>query len=227
MEWRSGRGRTLADYPRPSVAVDVALLTVEGDGLDRRLAVLVHRPSVGYAAGRWALPGTFVHEDELLADAALRALRDKVGVVGRSPQQLRVFDEVDRDDRGRVITVAHVDLVPPEALTTITGTRELVPVDGERLRLPGRYRKLAFDHDQIVAAAVAATREAYAARPDPAGLLGAEFTLLQLYQLHAAVLGPLTPQKDTFRRHMIHQLTDTGQLGRRTVGKPARLFRMA
>jgi 8-oxo-dGTP diphosphatase len=115
---QSESGRRWDSYPRPSVAVDVALLTVTGKGREKCLAVLVHRPSVGYAAGRWALPGTFVRDGELLADAALRALCDKVDVVGRSPRQLRVFDALRRDDRGRVITVAHVDLVPSEALVS-------------------------------------------------------------------------------------------------------------
>jgi 8-oxo-dGTP diphosphatase len=226
MAWRDEQGRALADYPRPSVAVDVALLTVVGDGQDRCLAVLVHRPSVGYAAGRWALPGTFVRENELLADAALRALRDKVGVHGHSPRQLRVFDAIDRDDRGRVITVAHVDLVRSERLIT-EGDCHLAPVDGDQLHLPASHPTPAFDHDQIVAAAVAAIRDVYAARPDPSGLLGEEFTLFELYQQHNAVLGHLTPHKDTFRRRMLHELVDTGRTSSGTVGKPARLFRRA
>jgi 8-oxo-dGTP diphosphatase len=58
--------------------------------VDGRLAVLVHKPTDGFAAGRWALPGTFVRLNELLSDAALRALRDKAGVEGESPRQLRV-----------------------------------------------------------------------------------------------------------------------------------------
>ena len=52
--FRDGSGRTLADYPRPSVAVDTALLT-----LDPALGLVVlevRRPT-----GRgWALPGTFL-----------------------------------------------------------------------------------------------------------------------------------------------------------------------
>ena len=43
-------------YPRPSVAVDVVLLTVAGDALQ---SLLVRRTGQPYL-GRWALPGTFV-----------------------------------------------------------------------------------------------------------------------------------------------------------------------
>src|SRR4051794_21412061 len=129
MEWLDGSGRSLADYPRPSVAVDVALLTVRPDG---RLAVLVHRRGGGHAEGRWALPGTFLHERERLAEAALRALRDKAGVRGERPEQLGVFDEPDRDYRGRVLTVAHVDLVPAERLAD----QVTAPICGDHAESP-------------------------------------------------------------------------------------------
>src|SRR5437763_13630175 len=97
----------LAQWPRPSVAVDVALLTVRPPG---ELAVLVHRRADGYGKGKWSLPGTFIHEGETLQEAALRALRGKVGVRGEHPEQLPVFDAIGRDDRGRVLSVAPADL---------------------------------------------------------------------------------------------------------------------
>lgn len=208
----------LSDYPRPSLAVDVALLTVQ----EGQLAVLVHRPEDGYTAGRWTLPGTFVHERELLADAALRALRDKTGVVGESPRQLRAFDALGRDERGRVVTIAHVDLVPVQRL----GAVALAPIDGERAVLVGRQQRLPFDHDDILAEAVRWARQAYSERPDPSGLLGKEFTLYQLRKLHEAVLGERgTLARDTFRRRMQEQVEESGRLSSGTVGKPARLFR--
>jgi ADP-ribose pyrophosphatase YjhB (NUDIX family) len=164
--------------------------------------------------GRWSLPGTFVRMQETLRDAALRALRDKAGVTGHEPVQLRAFDALERDDRGRVVSIAHVDLVPATALGPTTAT--LVPVDD----LP----ELAFDHDAIVSAAVTWARAGYRERPDPRGFLGREFTLLDLQRVHEAVLGsPL--QKDTFRRRVLADLEETGALHRGTVGKPARLFR--
>jgi 8-oxo-dGTP diphosphatase len=217
--WRDESGRTLADYPRPSVAVDVALLTVRADG---RLAVLVHRRGGGHAPGRWALPGTFLHERERLAEAALRALRDKTAVRGERPEQLGVFDEPDRDDRGRVLTVAHVDLVPAERLAD----QVTAPISGDRAESPDGAA-LAFDHDAIVARAVAWARALHRDRPDPRHLLpGDTFTLHELQRLHEAVLGePL--QKDTFRRRMLGALEETDRLTRGTPGKPARLFRRA
>ncbi|WP_252444427.1 NUDIX hydrolase [Pseudonocardia humida] len=216
MVWRDDSGRSLADWPRPSVAVDVALLTVR----DGRLAVLVHRRTDGYAAGAWSLPGTFVHEHERLADTALRALRDKAGVGGQRPEQLGVFDDPRRDARGRVLSVAHVDLVPADRLPDAL----LVPVVDGRAELPDGG-DLAFDHGLILRRAVDWARALYRDRPDPRGLLPAvEFTLLDLLRLHEAVLGEEL-QKDTFRRRMLAGLVETPGRSRGSVGKPARLFR--
>jgi 8-oxo-dGTP diphosphatase len=218
MTWKDGSGRALADYPRPSLAVDVALLTVSDD----RLCVVLHQPPEGFAAGQWSLPGTFVRIDERLSEAALRALHDKAAVTGRAPRQLRAFDALDRDERGRVVSIAHVDLVP---VASVPGA-VLAPIDGERLTIPGRQRRLPFDHDEIVAEAARWARLAYRARPDPEQLLGSSFTLLELRKLHSAVLGEAdTPAKDTFRRHMLDYLEDTGVMSTGHVGKPARLFR--
>lgn len=227
--YRDPAGRSLQDYWRPSVAVDVAVLTVLRAGRTGQLAVLLHRPPQGHAAGKWSLPGTFLHEDELLVEAAFRALRAKTGVRGRRPRQLEVFDALDRDDRGRVLSVAHVDLVPQERLTP--GEQALVvPVDPRSRNpvLPDGQRALPYDHDRIVRHAVLWARQRYEARADPDGLLGDTFTLYELRRLHEAVAGREL-QKDNFRRAMRDHVVGLGTLDPRggTVGKPAELHRRA
>lgn len=208
--YRDSSGRTLADYPRPSVAVDTALLTLD-PGLD--LAVLqVRRPN---GAG-WALPGTFLHKGERLADAVDRSLRVKAGVRGLHPRQLHVFDEPDRDDRGWVLSVAHVDVVRADRLASrfATDTR-LVPVSS-----PGR---LPYGHGGIIARAVDDIRSQYAREPDPDRLLGDEFTLRELRLTHEAVAGQAL-QRDWFRRAMEPHLVATGTTTTGTRGRPAELF---
>jgi len=221
--WTNSSGKTLADYPHPTLAVDVALLTVLWEGRRGRLAVLLHQPEDGFAAGQWCLPGVMVGIQELLADAARRALRDKGGVTGAHPRQLQVFDALDRDERGRVISVAHADVVPPHRLE-LAGPRILAPVIGSRPQLPGRQRRLPFDHNAIVDAAVLWVRSAYQRKADPARLLGTEFTLSDLQRVHEAVRGTELV-KDTFRRTFSEYLTPTGAERTGTVGRPAALYR--
>ncbi len=203
---KDSSGRTLADYPRPSVAVDTAVLTVEAGALH----VVLVDPS-----GERRLPGTFLHQGEVLAEAVRRSLEQKAGVTGVEPEQLHVFDAPGRDDRGWVLSVAHVAVVRATALTD--GTREgLVPVD--------EATGLRYDHDEIVRLATARLRARYLEQPDPDALLEGDFTLRDLQHLHEAVLGRRV-MRDSFRRGMEPRLAETGELARGAVGKPARLWR--
>ena len=197
----------LADHPRPSVAVDVAVLTVRDDAL--HVVVVPHR-LLGLA-----LPGTFLQQEERLADAATRVLRDKAGLDEVKFSQLRVFDTPDRDNRGWVLSVGHSAAL---ASSSIPGVVHLMPVVDGRASGP-----LLFDHEDMVALAVDVLRRQYGRAADPAHLLGETFTVLELRRLYQAVFGrPLI--KDTFRRYVIDALESTGHMSS-SHGRPAELFR--
>lgn len=212
----------LQKYPRPSVAVDVALLTVEQDRLQ---VALIHRES-GEKSGELSLPGTFLHEGELLVDAALRCLADKAGVRGFHPRQLQVFDDPGRDDRGWVLSVAHVDVVRIEDLREAMerGSLQLVEI--------GMLEKLPYAHEEIIHKAVESVQLSYVENPDPWGLLEQPFVMSQLRDLHESVLGRQL-QRDTFRRLMepkLHKTEETAvppaaRGGGEARGRPARLYR--
>ncbi len=228
---RDSWGRPLEDYPRPSVAVDTAVLTV--DRGSRRLEVLQH---LREDDGAWALPGTFLHPGETLERAVRRSLAAKVGLEddvlrGVPIRQLRVFDEPDRDPRGWVLSVAHVAVVP-------RGRLEPLLADGRvRLRPVDDVRGLTFaGHSAIVGEAADHLRREYAVRPDPARLLGEEFSVRELYDLHDAVAGPpepgtRRPSVDTFRRYMTQggfierSERTTAERGDEVMGAPAQLYR--
>ena len=205
--FRDGSGKRLDEYPRPSVAVDTAVLTV----FEGALAVLLVRSGPD---DEWRLPGAFLHEGETLGDAVMRSLRQKADVEGLRPRQLHVFDRPERDDRGWVLSVAHVDVVPADRLP-MSDARRPFAVDA----LPA----LKYDHREIVAYAVDSVRADYGDAPDPAGLLEVPFTMRELRRLHEAVLGEvLLP--DTFRRAMLPGLRATGATRVEGRGRPAELF---
>jgi ADP-ribose pyrophosphatase YjhB (NUDIX family) len=236
MTWKDGSGRTLADYPRPSVAVDTALLTVVPGVPRDYLAVLLHRRTDGgelsRAPGQWAMPGTFLHEGERLADAVARSLVDKCGIRDVVPRQIHVFDDPARDERGWVLSVAHsavvsyrhlvmrVEARPDLHLATITEGEQASVV------LPEGQAHLPFEQGAIVSFAVAELRQRYSDALDPDRLLPEPFTLSALRRLHEAVEGREW-QKDTFRRRAEPQVVETEQLSSGDVGRPARLFRHA
>jgi 8-oxo-dGTP diphosphatase len=213
---RNSSGKTLADYPRPSVAVDTAVLTVARGGV---LEVLLVRDATK-KRDAWALPGTFLHEGERLADAVRRSLEQKAGLrETRTPRQLHVFDDPRRDDRGRVLSVAHVVVLPWDVVAAVVEARP----DDVRLRPVTDVGRLRFDHPEIIERAVEEIRADHRERPDPECLLPEPFTLPQLRRVHEAVAGrPLQP--DSFRRRMTPHLRDTGETQEGTVGRPALLY---
>ena len=209
---------SLLEYPRPSVAVDTAALTVDGG----ELMVLLVRRREKHRTGEWALPGSFLRERETLADAVLRSLREKAGIEGRVPQQLHVFDDPGRDDRGWTLSVAHVDAVPFLDLKQPLQSNDVqlasVTVDADLIA------GLPYGHADMVRLAVERLRQDYLQTPDPAGLLPEPFTLKDLRDLHEAVAGrPL--MRDTFRRLMEPQLAGTGLVSDGARGRPSRLWR--
>lgn len=220
----------LSRYPRPSLAVDVAVLTVvpsEDHGpptqLPGRLAVLVQlrveRP-VGAV-----LPGRFVRERQTLAEAVHDAVETKAGIkTDREPILLRIFDSPDRDERGWVVSAAHAVTLPYAEVAGAVG--DLLPVgpDGELLT----SQRLLFDHTEMLREAVAAIRARYELAPDPDGLLVDDFTLAELRAVHEAVLGE-SLLRDTFNRRMLEQLEEVTVKGesltRPSGGRPARIYR--
>jgi 8-oxo-dGTP diphosphatase len=129
-------------YPRPSLTVDVALVT--GDPAPRVL--LIQRKADPFA-GRWALPGGFVDENERLADAALRELKEETGLDRVGLEQLHTFGDPGRDPRGWTVSVVFLARVTPDQLAPVAGD-DAAAVGWFPLAAPPA---LAFDHADILA----------------------------------------------------------------------------
>ncbi len=224
------QAKSLGRFPRPHVAVDLAVLTVTpalsaGDRAGE-LSVLILAPDPG--RGRRALPGRFIRERHTVAETIDEIIAEKLDIGGGfrvHPKLLGVFDGPARDDRGWTISLAHAVALRQDTLTG--GRGDLVPVRADS-RLATREH-LDYDHDAIVTSAVRRMREHYEQAPDPYRLLDGQFTLSDLRHLHEAVLGARLA-RDTFKRRMVPHLEEvkesTGELSlRRSVGRPTQFYR--
>lgn len=223
-------GYDATKFERPSVAVDVVLLTLLDDGL---AALLIERDKAPHR-GRLSLPGTFVRMDESLESAAARVLIDKAGLKRVFLEQLYTFGSPRRDPRTRVLSVAYVALVSPDVATDLDHFYPLeIPWEGEtggpvHALDHEKKRPLAFDHDDILGMAVKRLRGKLDYTPIGFQLLPTEFTLLMLQRLHETVLArPVN--KDSFRRRMLASgdLESTGTRETDTAHRPAELYRFA
>lgn len=190
------------EFERPLVTVDVVIFTVQDETLK---VLLVRRPSDPQDPfpGRWALPGGFVDlkQDRSLQDCAVRKLKDKTGVSTPYLEQLGSWGDADRDPRGWSTTHVYFALIqtptpPAQEHAAQPLESQWVPVE-EALR-----KRLAFDHTQILTAAVSRLRGKVEYTSLPAFLLAEPFTLPQLQRTYEVVLGRAM-DKSAFRKRML------------------------
>lgn len=182
------------DYPRPALTSDCVLF-----GFDEgELKLLLLQRSIDPWKGYWALPGGFVLMEETTEEAARRILKEKANVGKIFLEQLYTFSDVDRDTRGRVVSVAHYALVKLADYQVKAGRdtkdAEWFPVS--------QVPKLAFDHNAIVKTAIGRLRGKVRYQPIGFELLPAKFTLTQLQHLYEAILGEELDKRN-FRKKIL------------------------
>lgn len=133
------------EYPRPSVTVDIVLVTREA-----KPRVLLIRRKHDPFAGFWAIPGGFVDMDESLEAAARRELMEEASVQADQLEQLYTFGDPQRDPRGRTISVVYLARVDADKLQP-RAEDDAAEVGWHSLQRPPA--PLAFDHAKILACA--------------------------------------------------------------------------
>lgn len=127
-------------YPRPAVTADCIVMTNEP--LPK---VLLIQRGFDPFKGCWAFPGGFMNIDETTEQCAIRELEEETGLKLENLKQIGAYSKVDRDPRGRTITVAYLAIVdtPLEVKGLDDAAKaQWFPIDA----LP----PLAFDHEDIM-----------------------------------------------------------------------------
>ena len=131
-------------YPRPAVTADCVVMTKESVPQ----VLLIERGADPYK-GCWAFPGGFMNMNETAEQCAVRELEEETGLHVSELHQIGAYSKVDRDPRGRTITVAYLIIVDhPIAVTgqDDAAKAQWFPID----TLP----PLAFDHKEIMRDAI-------------------------------------------------------------------------
>ncbi len=205
-------------YSRPNLAVDCVVF-----GLDEpnRLKVMLIRRSLPPFQDQWALPGGFVRIDESVDAAARRELQEETGLQDLFLEQLYTFGGIDRDPRERVVTVAYYALVNLKEHSIQAATDASEAAWFPTNQLP----PLAFDHDRIVAVAIARLKGKVRYEPIGFELLPKKFTLSQLQTLYETVLG-LPLDKRNFRKKILKMglLLELDETQTEVAHRAARLY---
>lgn len=133
-------------FARPAVSVDMVVLRRDGTSVQ----ILLIRRKKDPHKGAWAIPGGFIEMDETTAQAAARELQEETGLTGIELARIDVFDAVDRDPRGRTISVAYMGFVTAQQTSTVKAGDDA----GDAKWFPlSNIPELGFDHAAIIAAA--------------------------------------------------------------------------
>lgn len=206
-------------HPRSALTVDCVVF-----GLDRshQLKVMLIQRNLPPYEGSWALPGGFVRINESVDDAALRELQEETGLERIFLEQLHCFGTVDRDPRERVVTVAYYALVNLQEYTVKAASDASDAAWFAVNALP----TLAFDHDEILAMALARLQNKVRTEPIGFELLPKKFTLFQLQRLYETVLGK-DLDKRNFRKKILKMdlLQELDELQQDVPHRAAKLYR--
>ena len=132
-------------YPRPAVTADCVVMTNEATPK----VLLIQRGSEPFK-GCWAFPGGFMNMDETTEQCAIRELEEETGLKVNNLHQIGAYSKVDRDPRGRTVTVAYLAII--DAPLAVKGLDDAAEAQWFSINA---LHPLAFDHNEIMADAIA------------------------------------------------------------------------
>ncbi len=181
-------------YPRPALTTDCIIF-----GFDEvELKVLLIERGIEPFKGQWAFPGGFVQMDETTEEGAKRELFEETGLKNVFIEQLFTFSDVNRDPRGRVISVAYYSLVNLRNHVAVAGDDAAKAKWFSVKDIPS----LAFDHEKIFRMAMYRLKGKIRYQPIGFELLPEKFTLSDLQHLYELVL-ETTLDKRNFRKKIL------------------------
>ncbi len=190
---------------------------------ENQLNVLLIKQKYGALKNKWALVGGFVKDNETLFEAVNRELQEETGITVNYLEQLFTFgDDIQRDPRGRVISVAYFALV--------NSTKFNVKADSDAEEAQwfsiAALPDLAFDHKLILETALKRLQNKLTYQPIGFDLLPKEFLFSDLENLYCTLLNKEIDRRN-FRKKILSFgiIEETDKFGSKKNGRPAKLFK--
>lgn len=201
----------------PALAVDTMIFAIR----EGKLCVLLIQIGQGPYKDQWALPGGIVQIDESLDQAAQNVLAKKAGIKGLHMEQLYTFSAIDRDVRGRVVSVAYFALVDSDGFAVET----MDYYSAIEWRNVEKLPKMAFDHREMIRYGVQRLRAKIEYSNIVYGLLPKEFTLTEMQLVYEAIIGNVIDKRN-FRKKILalNILTETKKERTGQKNRPAKLY---
>lgn len=219
---------SIHDFEKPSLTTDIVLLRVADKVSDNKrknsekeLQVLLIKRKEEPCKDCYSLPGGFVNIDEPIYVNVRRKLYEKTEVSGDFYiEQLYTWGELDRDSRGRVISVSYLGLCNNETYTEKFITNEWLNVYEV---LDGKYGDLAFDHKQIIEYALERIKGKIEYTDIAFNLLPEKFTLSECKAVYELILGKTLLN---FKRGVAEYIEPLNEYQEGKQFRPAQLFKV-
>jgi 8-oxo-dGTP diphosphatase len=187
------------------------------------LYVLLIKQKYGVQKNNWVLPGGFVKDDEALSEAVRRELKEEAGIEVNYLEQLYTFgDDIHRDERFRVVSVAYFALADPAKFSLKADTdaedAQWFPVS----EIP----KLGYDHTSIIKVAHERLKAKLSYQPIGFDLLDKEFLFSELETLYCTILESEIDRRNFRKKILSFGIVDeTRKTATQSAGRPGKLFR--
>jgi 8-oxo-dGTP diphosphatase len=197
------------------LATDVVIFAIHENAL-KVLLIDINIPP--FYNNIYGVPGGLILPEETAEDSVYRHIINKAGIKNIDIEQLYTFSSIDRDPRGRVVSVAYFGLVP--SITTSQPNVYWKNIN----KLP----ELAYDHKEIIKKAVERLKAKMEYTTIVKGFLPKEFTLSELQKAHEIVLNKKFDKRN-FRKKMLSFgfLKSIGEQKKGEPNRPADLYKFS
>jgi len=189
------------EYPRPALTADSVVFAFNGKSLEVLLIQRGNEPFKGF----WALPGGFMNMDETIEQCTARELEEETTLKDVNLRPFGCFSTVDRDPRGRVVTISSYALVRK---TQVQGCDDAADAQWFEVdELPN----LAFDHNIMIERALEKLREDIHFRPVGFQLLGETFTMPELQRIYEIILNRSFDRRNFAKKMLTTQIVEDAE----------------